>query len=90
MGTLWAALCLVAVLEGLLLFATPRLWKRTMAQMQGQTESQLRLLSAVPAPVRENWKPVRTSRTEMPETIAVPAGERLNRTQLVADVATNV
>ena len=47
MGTLWAALCLVAVLEGLLLFATPRLWKRTMAQMQGQTESQLRLLGGV-------------------------------------------
>ena len=47
MGTLWPALCLVAVLEGLLLFATPRLWKRTMAQMQGQTESQLRLLGGV-------------------------------------------
>ena len=47
MGTLWAALCLVAVLEGLLLFATPRLGKRTLAQMQGQTESQLRLLGGV-------------------------------------------
>ena len=47
MGTLWAALCLVAVLEGLLLFATPRLWKRTMAQMQAQSESQLRLLGGV-------------------------------------------
>ena len=47
MGTLWPALCLVAVLEGLLLFAAPGLWKRTMAQIQGQTETQLRLLGGV-------------------------------------------
>ena len=47
MATLWAALCLVAVLEGLLLFATPGLWKRTMAQMQAQTESLLRRLGGV-------------------------------------------
>ena len=35
------------MLEGLLLFATPGLWKRTMAQMQAQSESQLRRLGGV-------------------------------------------
>jgi uncharacterized protein YjeT (DUF2065 family) len=44
---LWAALCLVAVLEGLLLFATPKAWKRVMAQLLGQSEAQLRLLGGV-------------------------------------------
>jgi uncharacterized protein YjeT (DUF2065 family) len=39
---LWAALCLVAVIEGLLLFAAPGAWKRTMAQMLGTPDSQLR------------------------------------------------
>ena len=47
MVNLWAALCLVAVLEGLLLFALPGLWKRTMAQMQAQSEGQLRRLGGV-------------------------------------------
>ena len=46
MGTLWAALCLVAVLEGLLLFATPGLWKRAMAQLQVQPEVALRRAGA--------------------------------------------
>ena len=47
MVNLWAALCLVAVLEGLVLFATPRLWRRTMAQLLNQSETQLRLLGGV-------------------------------------------
>ena len=34
MRDLWAALCLVAVLEGLLLFAFPSAWKRTAERMQ--------------------------------------------------------
>lgn len=41
------ALCLVAVLEGLLLFAAPGLWKRTAARMLEQPEAQLRLVGAV-------------------------------------------
>lgn len=42
MSDLWAALCLVAVIEGLVLFAMPGAWKRTMAQMQTMDEAQLR------------------------------------------------
>lgn len=42
MSDLWAALCLVAVLEGLVLFAVPGAWKRTMAQMQQMDDAQLR------------------------------------------------
>ena len=34
MSDLWASLCLVAVLEGLLLFAFPAAWKRMAEQMQ--------------------------------------------------------
>jgi uncharacterized protein YjeT (DUF2065 family) len=44
MSDLWAALCLVAVLEGLVLFAIPGAWKRTMAQMQQMGDAQLRRL----------------------------------------------
>jgi uncharacterized protein YjeT (DUF2065 family) len=44
MSDLWAALCLVAVLEGLVLFAVPGAWKRTMAQMQQMDDAQLRRL----------------------------------------------
>jgi len=46
-GDLAAALCLVAVLEGLLLFAAPGLWKRTAARMLEQPEAQLRIAGAV-------------------------------------------
>lgn len=42
MDDLWAALALVAVLEGLVLFAFPATWKRTIEQMQSMDESQLR------------------------------------------------
>ena len=34
MADLWAALCLVAVLEGLVLFAAPGGWKRAAEQLQ--------------------------------------------------------
>ena len=47
MPNLWVALCLVAVLEGLILFAMPRTWKKTMAQLQAQPDGQLRLLGGV-------------------------------------------
>ncbi len=46
-GDLAAAFCLVAVLEGLLLFAAPGLWKRTAARMLEQPETQLRIAGAV-------------------------------------------
>ncbi len=42
MSDLWSALCLVAVLEGLWLFAAPGVWKRAMEQMQQLPERQLR------------------------------------------------
>jgi hypothetical protein len=33
MADLWAAMCLVLVLEGLVLFAAPGAWKRAIAQL---------------------------------------------------------
>ena len=33
MNDLWSALCLVAVLEGLFLFAAPAAWKRAAEQL---------------------------------------------------------
>jgi len=39
---LLAALCLVLVLEGLLLFAAPRLWKQVAEQMLSTPEQSLR------------------------------------------------
>jgi len=44
---LWAALCLVAVLEGLLLFVAPGAWKRAMAQMLATPEQQLRTIGGI-------------------------------------------
>lgn len=44
MSDLWSALCLVAVLEGLWLFAAPGAWKRAMEQMQSLPERQLRAI----------------------------------------------
>lgn len=46
-GDLLAALCLVLVLEGLLLFAAPGLWKRLAEQLQGQPERGLRIYGGV-------------------------------------------
>ncbi|TWI01082.1 hypothetical protein IP90_02704 [Luteimonas cucumeris] len=47
MSELWAALCLVAVLEGLWLFAAPGAWKRAMAQMQALPEQHLRRIGGM-------------------------------------------
>jgi uncharacterized protein len=44
---LLAALCLVAVLEGLFLFAAPGAWKRFAAQLQAMTDRGLRIHGAV-------------------------------------------
>lgn len=44
MSALWTALCLVAVLEGLLLFAFPAAWKRMAAQLQEMETRQLRII----------------------------------------------
>ncbi len=44
MNDLWAALALVAVLEGLLLFAFPNVWKRTAEQLLALPARQLRLI----------------------------------------------
>ncbi|HVI58451.1 MAG TPA: DUF2065 domain-containing protein [Luteimonas sp.] len=46
MSDLWASLCLVAVLEGLLLFAFPGAWKRMAEQMQAMENRRLRAVGA--------------------------------------------
>ena len=43
-GNLAAALCLVLVIEGLFLFAAPRLWKRMAEQLQQIDERTLRMI----------------------------------------------
>jgi uncharacterized protein YjeT (DUF2065 family) len=45
-ATLAAALCLVLVIEGLFLFASPRLWKRMAEQLQQIDERRLRMIGA--------------------------------------------
>ena len=47
MPDLWAALCLVAVLEGLVLFAFPEAFKRMAEQMQSMEPRQLRVAGAI-------------------------------------------
>lgn len=47
MADLLAALCLVAVLEGLFLFAAPGGWKRAAEQLQAMPDRQLRIVGAV-------------------------------------------
>ncbi|WP_149194986.1 DUF2065 domain-containing protein [Luteimonas suaedae] len=47
MSDLWAALCLVAVLEGLMLFAAPRGWKRAAEQMLAMPDRQLRTIGGI-------------------------------------------
>ena len=42
MADLWSALCLVAVLEGLFLFAAPGGWKRAAEQLHGMPDQRLR------------------------------------------------
>ena len=44
MANLAAALCLVLVIEGLFLFASPRLWERMAEQLQQIDERTLRMI----------------------------------------------
>ena len=44
--TFAAALCLVLVIEGLFLFASPNLWKRMAEQLQQIDERTLRMIGA--------------------------------------------
>lgn len=47
MVDLLAALCLVLVIEGLMLFAAPRLWKSMAEQMGSLADRDLRIFGAV-------------------------------------------
>ncbi len=42
MSELWSALCLVAILEGLVLFAIPAGWKRGVMQLLRMSDGQVR------------------------------------------------
>ena len=44
---LLGALCLMSVLEGLLLFALPAAWKRTMAELTQLPDARLRIAGSV-------------------------------------------
>ena len=44
---LWAALCLVAVLEGLVLFAAPGAWKRAAEQLQQMPDEHVRRVGGI-------------------------------------------
>ncbi|WP_374556407.1 DUF2065 domain-containing protein [Thermomonas sp.] len=47
MSDLWAALCLVAVIEGLFLFAAPAVWKRAALQLLNMGDEQVRRVGGV-------------------------------------------
>ena len=47
MTDLWSALCLVAVLEGLLLFAMPDAWRRAAEQLHAMPNRRLRVVGAL-------------------------------------------
>ena len=47
MEDLWAALCLVAVLEGLVLFAAPGGWKRAAEQLQQMPDEHVRRVGGI-------------------------------------------
>ncbi len=47
MADLWAALCLVAVLEGLVLFAAPGGWKRAAEQLQQMPDEHVRRVGGI-------------------------------------------
>lgn len=47
MSGLLSALCLVAVLEGLFLFAAPRTWRQTMEQLLRRPDGALRRFGLV-------------------------------------------
>ncbi len=44
MNDLWSALCLVAILEGLVLFAMPGAWKRMAEELHARSDRQLRAI----------------------------------------------
>ncbi len=46
-GDLLAALCLVAVIEGLFLFAAPSVWRRMAEQVRQLDDRRLRVIGAV-------------------------------------------
>ena len=47
MADLWAALCLVAVLEGLVLFAAPGGWQRAAEQLQQMPDEHVRRVGGI-------------------------------------------
>lgn len=47
MNDLWAALCLVVVLEGLFLFIAPGAWKRAAEQLHAMPDQRLRLVGGI-------------------------------------------
>ncbi|WP_256645352.1 DUF2065 domain-containing protein [Thermomonas paludicola] len=47
MADLWAALCLVAIIEGLFLFASPGGWKRAAAQLLNLPDEHVRRIGGV-------------------------------------------
>ena len=46
MSDLWTALSLVAILEGLFLFAAPGAWKRAAEQLHAQPDERVRRIGA--------------------------------------------
>lgn len=46
-GELWRALCLVAVLEGLVLFVSPGGWKRAAEGLRALPDPHLRAIGAI-------------------------------------------
>ena len=47
MSDLWAALALVAILEGLFLFAAPGAWKRAAEQLQALPDEHVRRIGGI-------------------------------------------
>lgn len=47
MSDLWSALCLVAVLEGLFLFAAPGGWKRAAEKLHAMPDRRLRAVGGM-------------------------------------------
>lgn len=47
MSELLSALCLVAILEGLFLFAIPGAWKRAVEQLHALRDQQLRTIGGI-------------------------------------------
>jgi uncharacterized protein YjeT (DUF2065 family) len=47
MSDLWSALCLVAVLEGLFLFAAPAAWKRAAEQLHALPARRVRAVGGL-------------------------------------------